>query len=721
MPLDPSPTPEPDPVSLALDPREGGIAWLTLGAGGARFVLGSSALELLDQRLDTVTEWIAEDRARALVVAGARPGTFVSGSDTDELQELSDAAQATRWALSGQRVLRRLEELPIPTIAAVDGICLEAGLELALACSYRLASDSATTRLGLPQVRAGLIPALGGTVRLPRLIGIQASLELLLSGRSVDPAEALRLGLVDEVLPASRFEEEVALFAENRIRGGRIRTGARRRVPRRLLEDTAPGRRLVFARAARRWVPALRPGSPAADQVLEAVAEGVGLPLEEAFRREAEIAGALIVSERARARLHALRLLREARRGPEGGPESAIHRVGILGAGSVGSEIAYLVTSGDIPVLLKDRRREALLRGARHSIELLRRDERDGAIGVQEADRREDLVSSATGFGGFGTLDLVVAAVGHGLEATEEALREAEEHTRPDCVLACCSLIISPTRLQQGMEHPERVVSLRFSRPSDLFPLLEIIPGEATSRRTLDVCQELARRVGRVPVVVPDRPDSPASRLLGILLSESLRLLEEGATVSQIDGAAEGLGLPLGPFRRMDALGVDRCVRVLRRLAEECGERMSPGGGVARLTGVPPLFYRYQKGLPRAPNPGLPAGIRAPAEEYLELIQTRLVLAVINEAARVAEELPELRAETIDIAALAGLGFPREWGGPLYHCDRTGAGRVVERLSALRERFGDRFAPAPLLLEMEVRGANFYGAAAGQRPSAMLR
>lgn len=709
-------------VHLSMQVREGGVAWLSIGRpeAGAVF-LGLSGLEGLNRCLTELEPLIAEHQVQALVVSGERPGMFCAGTDIDELRALPDAVTAAEWSRSGQAILRRLEELPIPTIAAIDGPCLEAGLELALACSYRLASDSPSTRLGLPQVRLGLIPTFGGTARLPRLIGLQASLELILTGNAIEPTRALQLGMVDEILPVRRFWSAVEDFADARIRTRRIGTGARRPIPRRLLEDTAPGRRLIFRNAARKLGHPLEHGPPVLERALRTVSEGLSLPLAGALNREAEVAGDLIASDHARALLHALRLLQDARRGPSASLDIEVQRVGVLGAGAVGSEIAFLLASAYLPVLLKDQRRDALHRGVQHVRSRLARAEKEGALATGDTDLRRDLVSPASGFGGFGTLDVLLAAVNQEAEKTEEAFREVEEHTRPDCVLACCSLTIAPTRLQQGMAYPQRVVGLRFSRPTELFPLLEIVPGKATDQRTIDTCLVLARRLGRAAIVAPDLGGTPGSRLIAACFAEALRLLEEGASVVEIDRAMETFGFVLGPFRRMDAMGVARSVRLLEHLADSCGRRMQPSGIVRRLSGSPALFYRYVKGEPRSPNPGLPAGIPAPRNGFSEPILNRVLFSLINEAALTLQEQGSLRPRDLDLASIAGLGFPRSHGGVLYYADRVGTDRLVRLMSEYAERFGQRFAPAPLLQETAAEKRGFHGAATGQRVPGVLR
>lgn len=294
--------------TLRLEPGEAGIARLVVDRPGERAgLLSYGALEELDVLLGEAERLAAQGIVRLLVVRGARPGTFVAGADPDELREVDDAAEGMARARRGQQVLRRLERLPVPTLAAVDGPCLGAGAELALACSYRLASTSPRTRIGFPEVTLGILPALGGTVRLPRLIGVREALELILTGRAVDAEEARRLGVVDGALAPEAFEEGVLRFARERIERGRTRTGARRGVGRRLLEDTAPGRRVVFARLARSLARA-EGMSPAARRALATVADGIALPLDRAFEREAEAFGELVVTREARGLLHAARL-----------------------------------------------------------------------------------------------------------------------------------------------------------------------------------------------------------------------------------------------------------------------------------------------------------------------------------------------------------------------------------------------------------------------------
>lgn len=689
-----------EPGSASTDPllqlSDDGVAWLVLDQPGTGVnLLTSEAIQRLDQRLDEVHDRIDEGHVRALIVTSRKPGCFVAGTDLSEVGRPRDAAEATARALEAQRVLRRLEQLPVPTVAAINGLCLGSGLELALACAYRIASDATATRLGLPEVQVGIIPGLGATVRLPRLIGLQPSLELVLSGDAVDPRDALRLGLVDQVVPAGELEERATEFALQRFEQGRLPKRARRRVPRRLLEDTAPGRRLVIARSAQRLLARHRYADPAPQRALEAVTDGVTLPLESAFARAAEIVGELLVTDRARGLVHAFRVTRGARRA-QPAPRRRVEHVAVLGAGEPGSELAALLAMADIPVRLKDRSRDALVAGLRRVLARLAVEVERGTLDEEVAERRAHYVSGGIGFGGFGTVDLVAAAVGDRTEALERALLEAEEHTREDSILAVVGPMPPVGRLQQVLSRPEQVIGLHLIPPVDRFALVELTTGPRTSAEAVAACRALTLRLGGVPLMSSEAEGPLGSRLLGLWLAEAIRLLDEGASILQVDRVMEEFGMALGPFRRADAIGVRRTVDLLERLAQRFGEHLRPAGVVRRLTRDEATFYRYRGHQPVGPSPDLPVGIPDGSTGLDEVIRNRLLLVLLNEAA-LAVEQGVARAVDVDMASLAGLGFPRWRGGLIYHAEQLGLTRLLHTLHEYAGRFGSRFAPALLL------------------------
>lgn len=703
--------------ALRLEVGEDGVSRLVFDRPGSPVnLLTRAVMERLDTLLGEAERLAGTGRVRALVVASAKPGSFLAGADVREMQEVDDAAEAAATARWGQRILRRLEELPVPTLAAIDGVCLGAGVELALACGYRLAADAPAARIGFPEVQLGIIPALGGTVRLPRLVGARAALELILDGERVDAREAHRLGLVDAVFPPEAFEAEVLRFARERIERGRTRTGARRGVGKRLLEDTAPGRRLLFARVGR------EARSPAARRALEAVADGVALPLERAFEREAEMAGELMVTREARGLLHALRLRQAAGEGrPLPAPAPQVERVAVLGAGRMGAGIAHLLARSGTPVRLREVRHPALLRGVEYIRSLFRTEVARGTLPRREAEERAPLVSGTLGFGGFGIVDLVIEAVGEDPEAKRNALREVEEHVREDCLLASCGAAIPVALLQEAVARPARVVGMHFFHPVGRVPLVEVVRGPQSSPETVAAALALARRAGKMALVVRDGPGFLVNRILFAYLSEALRLVEEGAPPERVDAALTEFGMPLGPLRLVDELGVGFTARVLRLLAEGLGERyraspvlehLARAGRQGREWGAG--FYRYEEGKDPRPDPRAPAAYRdavrpreggIPPDEPL----SRTLLAMVNEAARALEEGVVERAAAVDLAMTLAAGFPRFRGGLLYHADRTGVPEVVRALAEHALRFGERFSPAPLLVRLAEEGGTLYG------------
>lgn len=709
--------------ALRLEPEEDGIARLVLDWPGSRSnYLSRATLESLDAVLGEVERRAAEGRLRALVVRSARPGVFMAGADLEELRRVADAAEGAAHARRGQAVLRRLERLPVPTFAAVAGVCLGAGAELALACSYRLASRAPETRIGLPEVRLGILPALGGTVRLPRLIGVREALDLIVTGRAVDAREAERLGLVDAAFPAADFDAAVQRFVVERLRRGRLRTGARRGVARRLVEDTAPGRRVVFARV-RRELSRAEGAAPAARRALETVADGLALPLERAFEREAATLGELLVSPEARGLLHAWGLRRSGRAEPTSG-DPGVERAAVLGAGRTGTGVAYVLASAGIPVRLREVRHPALLEGLERLRALFREGVRHGRLSRELAEERAARVVGTLGYGGFGTVDVVLEAVRDDEEHVRAALREAEEHVRDGCILATTGSLAGVTRVQAGCARPGQVVGMHFAAPVAWGALVEVVRGEHTSDGTVAAAAALARRAGRVPVTVRDGPGFLVHRLLLPGLHEALRLLEEGAPVAQVDAAMTEFGMAMGPLRTIDELGVDRVARLSRSLAAGLGERLSPPRLLAVLADrsrrpgdAEPAFYRYDRGKePRASRRTAEvlreaSAPRDPAPDAGEM-RSRMLLAMVNEAAHALEDGIVDSAAEVDLAMLLGAGFPAARGGLLFHADRLGAGEVVAALEEHARRCGERFAPAPLLRRLAAGDRGFYDAPA---------
>ncbi|MBW3627974.1 MAG: enoyl-CoA hydratase/isomerase family protein [Gemmatimonadetes bacterium] len=697
-------------LDVALD----GVAWLTIPSPGGVARLPRTVVHALGRRLSEVESAIEAGQLRALIVH--LPTTSGGTEDLQALLGISKESDGTAEAVAGQTSLRRLEQLAVPTIAAIEGACAGAELELALACSYRVATESVETRFLLHQLRLGLLPALGGTVRLPRLIGIDAALRLIVHGVELDAAAARTLGLVDVAVAAGELEARARQFALERVERGRIRTGARRRVHRRLIEDTAPGRRILFARASRLAAEALAPPT-AVRAALDSVADGIALPLERAFEREAELYGQLVVTETAKSLIHAALL--DGRATHSHPPDGAvIERVAVLGSGREAVEIASLFARRGFPVRLKDRDRTAVAK----SVQLLRErlSDSDTRAGAPDGPRaREERVEGTTGFGGFGVIEMVVAAPEGRPEKVLQALTESEEHVGDTCTLASSSPLLPLAELTQAVRLPARALGLVASRPPEIFPLIEIVSGEASDANAVAAACRLASSLGGTPLHVADGPGFLAHRLLAVLLVEATRLVHEGARVESVDSEMEGFGLLMGPLQRIDAIGVGGVIQMLSALSPRLGARLSPTPVMLWMADRDARFYRYRRGRPLGVNPGLPRREGVVPEADGERLRDRLLLALVNESARILEEGIVATAADVDVGAIFGLGYPRRRGGLLFQADRAGLSATVQRLESLAIPHGETFRPAALLTRLAAAGEGFYPArplTSGQAP-----
>jgi 3-hydroxyacyl-CoA dehydrogenase/enoyl-CoA hydratase/3-hydroxybutyryl-CoA epimerase len=702
------------------------IAWIAFDdPTRAVNVLDEPSMARLADLLEIVRREAAEGRVRVVVFRSDKPDGFIAGADLDAIGSIEGPADGEAKALLGQAIYLDVERLPVPTIAAVHGICVGGGTELALACRHRVCSDHSGTRIGLPEVQLGLLPAWGGTTRLPRLVGLQAALPLLLGGEPVGPAKALRLGLVGEVLPSASFPRAVREFA---LGAPELPNGAsrkRRKLLTRLLDDTVPGRRLVLARARRSVLARTGGHYPAPLRILELLRRGMGRPVPEALALEARAFGELVATSVHANLFHLFRLREEARktaRVVSGGSPRPVRRIGVVGAGVMGGGIAQLAAYHDIDVRLKDIQDDAVSHGLRHARELFDKAVARRKLTRREAARKMERVAGGLDYHGFATLDLVVEAVVERLDVKRAVIAELERHAPGDCVLATNTSSLSVDELARGLERPERVCGMHFFNPVHRMPLVEVVRGEATSDDTAATVHAFAVALGKVPVVCRDGPGFLVNRILAPYLNEAGWLLAEGARIEDVDGAALRFGMPMGPFRLLDEVGIDIARHAGATLHEALGERFAPSPPLAALGETGRLgrkngrgFYRYEGDQEKGVDPDVYAelgdaagGARREIDE--EEIRVRLLLSMINEAARVLDDGVVGTAGDVDLGMIMGTGFPPFRGGLLRFADAHHPRSLVERLRELEGRVGTRFRPAPLLLRLSDEDRCFYDA-----------
>ena len=701
--------------------RAGAIAHLVVDHPERRLnVLDEAAIASLERALAGLE---AADGLAGVIVRSGKPGTFVAGADVDAIAGLTDPALARTLVRRGQAAFARLAALAAPTVAAIDGVCLGGGTELALACDSRVASEEPRTQIGLPETQLGILPAWGGTTRLPRLAGYATALDLILSGRALDARRAERAGVIWRAVPAAWLLE----WAEKRLAELAARPRARRRDRFRprglagwLLEGNPFGRALMFQRARRDVLARTAGRYPAPLAALGVLERCAGMPVARALEIEAEAVVPLLIGRVCKNLVRILRLSEAAKRAavtadPAVRP-APVARLALAGAGVMGGGIAELASRSGLAVRLRDVRPEALQKGLQTVRGVIGERARRRRTPAREQDGQLARILPTLELSGVAHADVAIEAVVEDLDVKRRVFAELEVRMRPDALLATNTSSLSVAALADGLRHPERFVGVHFFNPVDRMPLVEVVRGPRTGDAALVTAVALARRLGKTPVVVRDSPGFVVNRVLMPYLREAMHLLEDGYPVADVDTAMRRFGMPMGPFEVLDEVGLDVAQKVAGVLAAAFPGRMQPApvldklvaaGRLGRKSGVG--FYRHA-GRRRRPEPGLRslAGLsrerRAPTPEPLA---ERMVLAMVNEAARCVEEGIVDGPDAVDLAMILGAGFPPFRGGVLRHADHVGLAQIVSRLGALRAEKGPRFEPCALLARTAGAGGTF--------------
>ena len=694
-----------------------GIAVLTLDVPGESVnMLGTSIIE----EFEALLRQIADDAgARAVVLISGKAENFVAGADIQEFTRISSAEEGTAMARAGQEMIGRLERFPKPIVVAIHGACVGLGCELSLACSWRIATDSPKTVIGLPEVQIGILPGAGGCQRLPRLIGVRAALDIILAGKTERAAKAFKLGLVDELVPQSILRA-TALVAADRI----AREGVPFR-PRRgslVLERNPLGRALVF-RLARRGVLKKTGGHyPAPLAAIEAIRTGLNRGRDAGLRREAELFGELAVGAVSRNLVRIFfattALKKDDGIAPGTGAARPVARLGVVGSGFMGAGIAgTAVSQAGVEVRLKDADLPRVGKGLKAALDILRGQLTRRRITRHEFERKSGLLSGSGSWRGFERADVVIEAVFEDLDVKRAVMAEVEQVVPERAVVASNTSTIPIAGIAEGARHPERMLGMHFFSPVEKMPLLEVIPTGRTSPDAIATAVQFGRRMGKTVIVVQDRPGFWVNRILSPYLNEAGLLLGEGTPIEVIDRVMTRFGFPVGPIALLDEVGIDVAVKASGVMHAAFGDRMTPGPGIAKMVEAGRLgrkagkgFYAYHDGHKTDPDPEAYRllGVRPLASVDKAEVERRLVYIMLNEAALAAAEGVVRSARDGDIGAIFGIGYPPFRGGPLRYMDTLGAAEVVRILEGLALAHGPRFTPAPVLREIARTGETFH-------------
>ncbi len=655
---------------------------------------------------------------KAVVFASAKPETFIAGADIKLFAQADDPDLVSELDRAYSRMLTSLSRGPKPVVAAVHGAALGGGLEIALACHYILASDHPLTVMGLPEVQLGILPAAGGTQRLPMRIGLLNGLEMILSGRRVRAKKALSLGLIDEISAPEKIlerAEAVALdLAEGRIAPPEKKiTFGERLVSLPLLRD------YVFAKARKKLQRTTRGNYPGPMKIIECVELGLKRGIEAGLEREIDNIGNLLMTPQSRSLIWLFVAAQEMK---SSSPDSRkVRRMALLGGEPMGAGLAS-VSLKCCPIVVYDISTKALENCTDQVRTGLAKQLQAGAITLKEHERRWSLLSTTQEVEDIAGSDLVIEAVSEDLELKRKVLAQVEDVVGPETVFGSNTSALSLSAIAARARHKERVVGMHYFPPVHKIPLLELVAPDKAAVWAVDTARAFGQAQGKTVIVVKDRPGFYTTRILSPYLNEALRLLEEGASMEDIDESMKDFGFPVGPLTLIDEKGIDRTARIFRDLTRAFGGRLHEtsdalsrivkAGFLGRKSDRGFYIYPVKKKAKRRPNPKIYSFFpNAKGKKSLSasLTQDRLSLAIVNEAARCLEEEVISSPRDGDVAAVLGLGFPPFRGGPFHHVDAVGAQIIVNRLEELAGRHGSYFAPAQILVDKARAGKAFFG------------
>ena len=684
-----------------------GVAILWLDYPGEK--INKISPELIEEFDHLLDELEGRNDLKGLVLASRKADNFIAGADLDVFLKMNEPGRAEALSRRGHAVLNRLETFPQPVVAAIHGAALGGGLEVALACHYRVASDDPATVLALPEVRLGLLPGGGGTQRLPRLIGIRPALDMMLTGKNIYPYQARHLGLVDELIHPHGVLH-AALQAVHELNRGWKPRRPRRSLTAWLLEGNPLGRKLLFKKARQMVQRQTQGNYPAPFKILACVEVSFSRGMRAGLEAEARYFDELMRTPQCKALIQLFFEINARKKNPLTAQARPVKRVGVLGAGLMGSGIAQVSATRGLEVVLKDVSLDALGRAQKQIFEALARRVRRKALLPFQRDQILSRISPVTDYHGFDRVDLVIEAVFEDLDLKRRVLAEVELETREETIFASNTSSLPIEKIAKIASRPSQVIGMHYFSPVPKMPLLEIVVTPRTEAWVTATAYQVGVLQGKTCIVVNDGPGFYTTRILAPMLNEALLLLEEGGEIPYIDRVMRQFGFPVGPFKLMDEVGIDVGAHVSRVLAPLFARR-----GVAATNAMDMLvekgfkgrkagqgFYLYQRGRGRREvNPAVYRlfGGRKRKRHAADESQRRLVLVLVNEAIHCLQDGILLSASDGDVGAVLGLGFPPFRGGPFRYVDAEGGQTILNRLKDLEQRFGARFTPARLLEE----------------------
>ncbi|MFT6194633.1 MAG: 3-hydroxyacyl-CoA dehydrogenase/enoyl-CoA hydratase/3-hydroxybutyryl-CoA epimerase [Cognaticolwellia sp.] len=702
--------------TFSLARQENGIAHLIMDVKGDS--MNTLKAEFSDEIAEILKE-IREDKSiTGLVLASGKADSFVAGADVHMLANCTSAAQATALSRQGQMIFDQLENLSIPVVAAVHGACLGGGLELAMACHVIVCSDSPKTALGLPEVQLGLLPGGGGTQRLPKRVGIQKSLDMMLTGKQLRAKQALKAGLVNDVVPHSillKAAEQMAL-------SGKVKPKARQlSMMDKLLEGNSVGRNILFSKAKKMVLGQTKGNYPAPLKIIDCIRAGVEQAASKGYQVEADRFGQLVMSDvsvQLRQLFFATTDMKKEQ-GVKGVAPKKITDTAVLGGGLMGGGIAFVTaTKAKLPVRIKDISNQGISRALKYGYDLLNKKVKRRFMRHSEMQSQLALITGTTEYTGFSNIGFVVEAVFEDLALKQNMLADIESHCKESTIFASNTSSLPIGQIAEHALRPENVIGLHYFSPADKMPLVEIIAHDKTSDQTISTTVAFAKLQGKTPIVVKDKAGFYVNRILAPYLNEAAMLLLEGCSIKALDKAMVKFGFPVGPMQLLDEVGLDVGAKIGPILQAELGDRFAPPAAFSKLIDDGRLgkktkkgFYQYNtKSNKKLVDESVYAllGLKVSNTTVTDAQAQRCVYMMLNEAARCLDEEIIRNARDGDIGAIFGIGFPPFLGGPFKYMDKIGVVTLVNKLTQWQAEFGERYTPCDALVKMAEQGESFY-------------
>ena len=707
--------------------QKNGIAHLVMDVVGD--TMNTLKAEFAEQVTDVLAEIKSDSAITGVVLCSGKKDSFVAGADINMINDCKTKEAVIAMTRQGQMIFSQLEQLNVPVVAAINGACLGGGLELAMACHARVCSDNPKTALGLPEVQLGLLPGGGGTQRLPKLVGVQKALDMMLTGKQLRAEQALKAGLVNDVVPNSILIEtaEKMALAGNFKQAVKFKSSLVTSLVNKFLEGTSIGRGIVYKQAKKSVLSKTKGNYPAPVKIINCVKTGMEQSSAKGYQIEAEHFAELVMSAES-VQLRNLFFATTEMKKEQGVADvmpKKIAKAGVLGGGLMGGGIAFVTaTKANVPARIKDISHEGISHALKYSFDLLNKKVKRRFMRKSEMQKQMSMITGCIDYSGYKNIDIVVEAVFENLELKQNMVLEIEKNAKESTIFASNTSSLPIAKIAAKAARPENVIGLHYFSPVDKMPLVEIIPHAATSDQTISTTVAFAKKQGKTPIVVKDKAGFYVNRILAPYMNEAAILLLAGEPIDKLDKALVNFGFPVGPMQLLDEVGIDVGAKIGPILQADLGDRFAAPSAFSKLLDDGRLgkkankgFYLYGKQVKK--------GFKQKGKQVDESIYTLLNLKpagslssdeiakrctymMLNEAARCVDEGIVRNARDGDIGAIFGIGFPPFLGGPLRYIDKIGAQSLVAQLTQWSKQHGERYAPCEALIAMAENGTKYY-------------